>query len=130
MYVFLLWVRYLKTRRLAFICMGSVMLGVATLIVVNSVMSGFSSKLIEKLHDKQSDIVIESLDPMVGFDLTAEEMLSRIHSSPANEQIAAMAPSIELMAMVQFRWRGRNSMFPVHLIGVDPKYQKDFRGFA
>src|SRR5947209_18016512 len=101
MYVYLLWLRYLKTRRLAFICMGSVMLGVATLIVVNSVMSGFSSKLTQKLHDMQSDIVIESTDPMVGFPLTAEEMMSRIRRSPANEHIAALAPSVELFALIQ-----------------------------
>src|SRR4051794_28229948 len=80
MYVYLLWVRYLKTRRLAFICMGSVMLGVATLIVVNSVMSGFSSKLTQRLHDMQSDIVIESIDTMGGFEMPAEEMMARIRS--------------------------------------------------
>ena len=36
------------------------MLGVATLIVVNSVMSGFSTKLKDRLHGLLSDIVIES----------------------------------------------------------------------
>jgi lipoprotein-releasing system permease protein len=130
MYVYLLWVRYLKTRRLAFICMASVMLGVATLIVVNSVMSGFSSKLMQKLHDKQSDIVIESTDPMTGFPITADEMMARIRNSPANAHIAAMAPSVDLMAIVQYRWRGRMWAFPVHVVGIDPKYQKDFPGFA
>src|SRR5262249_34585681 len=128
MYVYLLWVRYLKTRRLAFICMGSVMLGVATLIVVNSVMSGFSSKLTQKLHDKQSDIVIESTDPMVGFPLTADEMLTRIRNSPANQHIAAMAPTIDLMAILQYKWQGRHWTHPVHVVAVDPQYQKDLPG--
>jgi lipoprotein-releasing system permease protein len=42
-YKLLLCVRYLRTRYLAFVCIVSVMLGVATLIVVNAVMSGFST---------------------------------------------------------------------------------------
>src|SRR5581483_1309753 len=36
------------------------MLGVATLIVVNSVMSGFSTKLKDRLHGLLSDIVVEA----------------------------------------------------------------------
>src|SRR4051812_38214233 len=107
MYVFLLWMRYLKTRRLALICVGSVMLGVATLIVVNSVMSGFSSKLKDKLHAMQSDIVIESTDPLVGFPMPPEEMMARIRQSPAGPHIKAMAPSVELFAIMQFRYQGR-----------------------
>jgi lipoprotein-releasing system permease protein len=76
----LLCVRYLQTRYLAFICIVSVMLGVATLIVVNAVMSGFSTKLKDRLHGVLSDIVIDT-DRTDGFEvvrtatreLTAEE---------------------------------------------------------
>ena len=55
MYKLLLCWRYLRTRYLAMVCIVSVMLGVATLIVVNSVMSGFSTKLRERLHGLLSD---------------------------------------------------------------------------
>src|SRR5207249_10297854 len=60
MYKLLLCWRYLKTRYLALACISSVMLGVATLIVVNSVMSGFSTKLRERLHGLLSDVVLEA----------------------------------------------------------------------
>ena len=60
MYKLLLCWRYLLTRYLALVCIVSVMLGVATLIVVNSVMSGFSTKLKDRLHGLLSDVVIES----------------------------------------------------------------------
>ena len=50
MYKLLLCWRYLRTRYLALVCIVSVMLGVATLIVVNSVMAGFSTKLRDRLH--------------------------------------------------------------------------------
>ena len=61
MYKLLLCWRYLKTRYLALACVISVMLGVATLIVVNSVMSGFSEKLKDRMHGMNSDLAIESV---------------------------------------------------------------------
>ena len=66
MYKLLLCWRYLQTRYLALACIISVMLGVATLIVVNSVMSGFSTKLRDRLHGILSDVVIEA-HGMEGF---------------------------------------------------------------
>ena len=62
MYKLLLCCRYLRTRWLAMVCIVSVMLGVATLIVVNSVMAGFSDKLRERLHGILSDIVVKAID--------------------------------------------------------------------
>ena len=61
MYKLLLCWRYLLTRYLALACIVSVMLGVATLIVVNSVMSGFSTKLRDRLHAPLSDVVVRVL---------------------------------------------------------------------
>ena len=60
MYKVLLCWRYLLTRYLALACVVSVMLGVATLIVVNSVMSGFSTKLRARLHGLLSDVVVDA----------------------------------------------------------------------
>lgn len=68
MYKLLLCVRYLQTRYLAFICIVSVMLGVATLIVVNAVMSGFSTKLKDRLHGVLSDVLIDT-DRTDGFEV-------------------------------------------------------------
>ena len=56
MYKLVLCWRYLLTRYLALVCIVSVMLGVATLIVVNSVMAGFSTKLKDRMHGLLSDI--------------------------------------------------------------------------
>ena len=62
MYKLVLCWRYLKTRYLALVCVVSVMLGVATLIVVNSVMGGFSAKLRDRLHGLLSDVMLEAYD--------------------------------------------------------------------
>ncbi len=60
MYKFLLCWRYLRTRYIALVSIVSVMLGVATMIVVNSVMEGFTHEMQERIHGILSDIVFES----------------------------------------------------------------------
>ena len=130
MYVLLLWMRYLRTRYLAMVCVVSVMLGVATLIVVNSVMSGFSTKLTEQLKALQSDIIIESVDQLAGSPMTAEQMMAKIKASPAAAHIKAMSPTVELFALMQFQFRGRNFSQRVRLIGVDAKMHGELGGWS
>jgi lipoprotein-releasing system permease protein len=131
MYKLLLCWRYLRTRFLAVLCIVSVMLGVATLIVVNSVMSGFSMKLKDRLHGLISDIVIETPN-YNGFPIPAEEMIRMIENSPAGEHIAAMAPTIEIFAMFSYTDPNTRQKVtrPVHLCGVDPKRRAAIGGFA
>ena len=91
MYKLLLCWRYLLTRYLALACIISVMLGVATLIVVNSVMAGFSTKLKDRLHGLLSDVLVESID-FGGFP-DADEKIDRIRRHPAlMDKIAAVTP--------------------------------------
>ncbi len=130
MYILLLWGRYLRTRRLAFICIGSVMLGVATLIVVNSVMGGFSTKLKDRLHALLSDIEVKSFDQIEGFPLPDDEMMKRIKDSPAGEHIAAMSPNVETFALMQGTINGHHYTQRVALVGVDPTLQQQIGGFT
>ena len=60
MYKILLCWRYLRTRWIALASVISVTLGVATMIVVNSVMAGFSHEMQTRIHGILSDIVFES----------------------------------------------------------------------
>jgi lipoprotein-releasing system permease protein len=128
LYKLLLCWRYLLTRYLPILCVGSVMLGVATLIVVNSVMSGFSTKLKERLHGLLSDVVIESTS-YDGFP-DPDEKMRRIAASPVGDKIAAMTPTVEVFAMVQFQFRGEWITRPVHLIGIDPKGRTQVGSFS
>ena len=129
MYKLLLCWRYLKTRYLAFACIISVMLGVATLIVVNSVMNGFSTKLRTLLHSVLSDIVIES-HGMEGFDNPIER-IARIRKDPyLNSQIEALAITLDSFAMLQYRHPGgQNEMRPVRVMGIEMKSRSDVGGF-
>lgn len=128
MYKLLLCWRYLLTRYLALACIVSVMLGVATLIVVNSVMSGFSTKLKDRLHGLLSDVLIEALN----FDGFADpdDKMRRIRESPIGDLIEAMTPTVEIFAMLQFRCRGEPITRPVHLIGIDPAGRAHIGGLS
>jgi lipoprotein-releasing system permease protein len=128
-YKFLLCWRYLLTRYLALACVVSVMLGVATLIVVNSVMGGFSTKLKQRLHGLLSDVLIESFS-IEGFSDPAGKM-ERIRRDPfLRDRIAAMTPTQEVFAMLQFEYNGEPFTRPVHLIGIDPTGRARVGGFA
>src|SRR5205807_7559735 len=102
MYKLLLCWRYLRTRYLAMVCIVSVMLGVATLIVVNSVMGGFSTKLKDRLHSLLSDVLIEATT-FDGFG-DPEGKMQRIRDSAIGSKIAAMTPTMEIFAMIQYRF--------------------------
>jgi lipoprotein-releasing system permease protein len=131
-YKMLLCWRYLRTRYLAMVCVVSVMLGVATLIVVNSVMTGFSTKLKDRLHGLLSDVVIESTS-LEGFP-DPDEKIRRIMASPAGKYVAAVAPTVEVFAMIQFKVATRGGIDtmtrPVRLFGVDPESRAAIGGFA
>jgi lipoprotein-releasing system permease protein len=129
MYKLLLCWRYLLTRYLALVCIVSVLLGVATLIVVNSVMAGFSSKLRDRLHGALSDVVVQSWD-YTGFDDPAGKM-EQIRADPElKDRIVAMTPTVEIFAMLQFKLNGTPIVRAVRLIGIDPEGRASLGGFA
>ncbi|HEV3383463.1 MAG TPA: hypothetical protein VG097_01540, partial [Gemmata sp.] len=129
MYKLLLCVRYLQTRYLAFICIISVMLGVATLLVVNAVMSGFSTKLKDRLHGVLSDVVIDT-DRMDGFPQSPVEMIKTIKKADVGERIEAISPTVEVFAILQHNFHGQVITKPVRLIGIDPVGRAAVGGFS
>src|SRR5947208_13403130 len=92
MYKYLLCWRYLKTRYIALASIISVMLGVATMIVVNSVMAGFSEKMRDRLHGVLADVTINA-NSMQGFR-NADEVMQLV-KDVAGDKVLAMARTIE-----------------------------------
>jgi lipoprotein-releasing system permease protein len=129
LYKLLLCWRYLLTRYLALVCIISVMLGVATLIVVNSVMSGFSTKLRDRLHGLLSDVVMEAWD-YDGFGDAAGKMAKIRSDQWLDSHIEAMSPTLEIFAMMQFRYGEQSITRPIRLIGIDPEGRTSVGGFA
>lgn len=118
MYKLLLCVRYLRTRFIALASIISVMLGVATMIVVNSVMSGFGTEMRSRIHGILSDIVVEtnSLDGQHDAD-----RWMKIIREAGGDDIDSMAAMVEIYGMMTYDYRGQQVMKTVQLIGIDPK---------
>jgi lipoprotein-releasing system permease protein len=116
-YKYLLCWRYLKTRYIALASVISVMLGVATMIVVNSVMAGFSDKMRDRLHGVLADVVVESYS-LDGF-YNSDEVIARI-ASVAGDEIEAMAATMETFGLLKFRVGSESFTRQVQVIGVRP----------
>jgi lipoprotein-releasing system permease protein len=129
MYKLLLCWRYLLTRYLALACIISVMLGVATLIVVNSVMSGFSAKLKERMHSFLSDVIVEAVGLEGMADVEGRMELIR-RDEFLGPRIEAMSPVMEIFALAQFEVYGETVTKTVHVIGVDPRGRQLMGGWA
>jgi lipoprotein-releasing system permease protein len=119
----------LLTRYLALVCIISVMLGVATLIVVNSVMAGFSTKLRDRLHGLLSDIVIEASD-YEGFANPDGKMAVIQADSFLGSRVEAITPTLEIFGMLRFNYNGTPLARPVRIIGIDPAGRARVGGFA
>ena len=101
MYKYLLcWQRYLhRTRYIAALAsVISVMLGVATMIVVNSVMAGFSDKMRTRLHGVLADVVVDSFR-LDGF-FAHVDVMARL-TAVVGEDVAAMAMTMETPGMLR-----------------------------
>jgi lipoprotein-releasing system permease protein len=123
---FLCW-RYLRHRYIALASVISVMLGVATMIVVNSVMAGFSAKMRDRLHGVLADVIVESYD-LDGFQNHAEVM-ARIREV-AGDDVLAMAPTMETVGMMKWSFNGHPFTRQVLIIGIQPEERAKTGDFA
>src|ERR1700745_2999409 len=104
MYKFLLCWRYLRTRYIALASIISVTLGVATMIVVNAVMSGFSSEMQNRIHGILSDLVFES-HGLEGFQ-DPQWHIDQIREA-AGQWIEGVTPTVNVPALASFQVHDR-----------------------
>jgi ABC-type lipoprotein release transport system permease subunit len=116
MYKLLLSWRYLRTRYIALASIISVTLGVGTLIVVNSVMAGFTREMHVRLHGILSDIIIEShsLDGLVDPAWHMAEVRKVV-----GDDLVGITQAVHVPAMLSMSVRGQMSTRQITLIGVD-----------
>lgn len=127
MYKFLLCLRYLRTRYIALASIISVTLGVATMIVVNAVMSGFTTEMQNRIHGILSDLVVESRS-MNGFP-NADWHMEQIRQI-AGESIEGMTATVVVPAMLTLRLGDGYHTRPVQVIGIDEKTQGEVSDFS
>lgn len=116
MYKLLLCWRYLRTRYIALVCIVSVTLGVATMIVVNSVMEGFAHEMNSRLNGMLGDLVFEcrSMDGAVDADAHMAKM-----REVAGDAIAGMSPTVNVPALMYLDVGGELLTRQVTLVGID-----------
>ena len=118
MYRWLLCFRYLRTRYIALASIISVTLGVATLIVVNSVMAGFSAEMHDRLHGLASDIMI---DCHATKGMPDPEAHLREIRDVCGDQLAGASVSVNVPSMLSITYNGQSLGRHVQLIGLDAK---------
>jgi lipoprotein-releasing system permease protein len=126
-YKYLLCWRYLKTRYIALASVVSVMLGVATMVVVNAVMAGFSEKMRDRLHGVLADVVVESYSLDGFYDW--EEVVARVREASEGD-VVATAPTMETFALMKYRIGTEWITRQVQLIGVQPEERAKTGDFA
>jgi lipoprotein-releasing system permease protein len=116
MYKLLLCWRYLRTRYIALVCIVSVTLGVATMVVVNSVMAGFTHEMQNRLNGMLGDLVFRA-HSMDGV-LDADAHMARIRQV-AGDSIAGMSPTVHVPALLYMTVGGELMPRQVTLVGID-----------
>ena len=126
MYKLLLSWRYLRTRYIALASIISVTLGVGTLIVVNSVMAGFTREMHVRLHGILSDVILEShsLDGLVDPAWHMAEIRRVV-----GDDLVGITSAVHVPAMLTMTVRGQISTRQITLIGVDEATYADVSDF-
>ncbi|MCA9215065.1 MAG: ABC transporter permease [Planctomycetales bacterium] len=127
MYKLLLSLRYLRSRYIALASIVSVMLGVATMVVVNSVMSGFQSEMYKRLHGILSDIIVEahSADGMEDHEIVQAEIKQIL-----GDDLEGITTTVHVPAIISMNVRGQWQRKQINLIGVDEKTYGDVGDFS
>ena len=116
MYKLMLAWRYLRTRYIALASIVSVTLGVATLVVVNSVMSGFTHEMHKRLHGILSDM--ELMSPGLGEIYEPRAHIEEIRRA-LDEDLEALSAVVRVPALLHQTVNGRMITQQIILMGID-----------
>ena len=102
------------------------------MIVVNSVMSGFTTEMQNRIHGILSDVVVRARS-LTGFP-DADWHMQRI-SQVAGDAIDGMTPTVRVPGMLSFRvgddYVGEQDIYhQVWMIGIDPATQSQVSDFS
>lgn len=127
MYKLLLCWRYLRTRYIALICIVSIMLGVATLIVTNAVMAGFSEEMQVRMKGMMGDVIIEARSMNGAFD--ADSKIKRIKSL-LGDSLAGVTPTVRVPAILSTETEQGSVTQQIMLVGIDEQTYCDVSIFG
>ena len=124
--LFLSW-RYLRTRWIALASIISVTLGVMTMIIVNSVMEGFTKEMHDRLHGILSDVVVESMG--LG-GIPDPEWHETVIRDELGDDLVGLTHAVRVPAMINFQVRGQWVTQQIMLIGIDEQTYAQVSDFS
>ncbi len=127
MYKLLLCWRYLRTRWIALASVVSVTLGVATLIVVNSVMDGFTSEMHDRIHGILSDVVVQS---HASYGIANPGYFESEIRKTLGDRLQGVTTVVTVPAMLTFSVGGQSHTQQINLIGIDTKTYASVSDFS
>lgn len=116
MYKLLLSWRYLRTRFIAIASIISVTLGVATMIVVNGVMSGFVDQMTSRLHGILSDVEISA--PILGQIRFPDQFVADVKKVVGND-LEALTCVVRTPGMLTSKFNDHPETQQIMLMGID-----------
>ncbi|MDO4627782.1 MAG: FtsX-like permease family protein [Planctomycetia bacterium] len=102
MYKLFLCLRYLRTRCIVLASIISVMLGVGTMIVVNSVMAGFAHEMQTRIHGILGDLMVTSTSSDGFYD--PEGQMQKIRDT-LGDQVVGMTPICTTVGVLTYKTR-------------------------
>jgi len=117
--------RYLRSKKLSYLAIVGVALAVGVLIVVMSIMSGFSKQLLEVIRGYHSDLTIRSEESTIYGFKDWETVRRTVLGVP---HVQAAAPFIEGLAFIRFPPSKR--MLSVGFRGIEPELERQVTGFG
>ena len=124
MYKWFICLRYLAKKRITWFSVGSVTLGVLALVVVMSVMHGFTGLLRDSMHGTLGDIVIQAWSSK-GFE-GYERLMEEVEGLP---HVVATSPRVEKVAICTQKVGDELVYDPVRFIGIIPTLEDKVNGF-
>ncbi|MFH0887656.1 MAG: FtsX-like permease family protein [Planctomycetota bacterium] len=115
--IFLAW-RYLLSRKIIFLAIGGIAVGVMALIVVTSVMGGFSHEMRDRIRGTSAHLNITPADSY--FIYNSSKVIERIKNIP---EVIGCAPRLEWGALF-----GTGITF-VQIIGIEPQLEKQVNNY-
>lgn len=116
MYKLFMAFRYLRAHKIIYFSIAGVALGIMTMVVVTSIMGGFSRDMRQRIRGLQSDLVVNVLDDKL-YITRYEEACAAIAKVP---HVRGCAPRLEYEARLGRRGNQRN----VHLVGILPEREE------
>jgi lipoprotein-releasing system permease protein len=116
MYKLFMALRYLRARKVIYFTIVGVALGIMTMVVVTSLMGGFSRDMKERIRGMQTHIIITSADKNLWIT-NYDSLCDMIRKVP---HVTGCAPRLEYEA-----WLGRSGSYSdVHIMGIVPEQEK------